>query len=270
MASMDQLPRAQSNAQSAEILSQELLVRYGLSVQPAWIDDFLSTVRNPPPPLPALASTAHFRLINGDLRQSLGQFATTRQGQESTVFPHDITDVNRKQTKLCYNIPVQILDVLDVGSSKWSQIEAIERVERGEEVRGREVIRSVPILDDENGSANAPAGNLARQSGPKKSAGPHKLLLQDAAGTKVWGFELGSVPRVFLTTTTEDGGLQIGTKVMLKAGTMVRRGMVMLEPETVTVMGGKIEEWDKRWRANRKQRLANDLRTENEQLDTGD
>lgn len=260
----------QYNTQLATQLSQELSNRYNFIVSPQWLTEFLSTVRNPPPPLPALASTANFRLLNSDFTQSLSRSITGPHGQNALLLPVNITDVNTKQLRIPNAVPVQVLDILDVGSSKWNQIEAIERVERGEEVRGREVIRTVPIMNEEDGSGGSGNGHAAANSTStatsiKKTAGPHKLLLQDAAGTKVWGFELASIPRVFVTMTVEEGGLQIGAKLLLKQGVVVRRGMVMLEPNGVIVLGGKVEEWDKKWRVSRKNRLADEMKREFEQ-----
>lgn len=156
---------------------------------------------------------------------------------------------------------VQVLDIQDVGISKGAQIEAIERVERGEEVRGREVIRTVPGLEEggggeggevANGVANVRGGGIGTM---KRSQGPHKLVVQDAKGTKVVAFELESVPRVWIG----EDGLGIGCKIVLHPGTVVRRGMVMLTPGSVRVLGGKVEPWDRLWREGRKARLLEGL-----------
>lgn len=119
-------------------LSNALLTRHNLPVSTAWLTEFLaSRGPNALPPLPALTSTAHFRLLASDIRTSLSP--TTPKN----VFPEDVAGVDTKERRLEGTVIVQVLDVIDVGSSKWSQVEAIESVERGEEVRGREVIRTV-------------------------------------------------------------------------------------------------------------------------------
>ena len=47
----------------------------------------------------------------------------------------------------------------------------------------------------------------------------------------------------------------IGCKLLLRSGTVVRRGMVMLTNDKCVVLGGKVEAWDKKWKDERKQRL---------------
>ena len=217
--------------------------RHNLVVNLDWLEAILSTTRTPPPPLPALTSTAHFRLLTSDFTTSLST------SNASTLLPVDTNDPNVKERKIAGNVPVQILDVEDIGTSKWSQVEAIERVERGEEVRGREVIRTLPAEAGEGPGENPAPANPAGGAG--KSWGPHKYLLQDAKGTKVVAFEKVWIPRLGLG----DDGLSIGMKVVLKAGCVVRRGVMMLVPENVTVLGGKVEAWDKSWKEGKKERL---------------
>ena len=148
---------------------------------------------------------------------------------------------------------MQVLDILDLGSSAWSQVEALSRIEAGEEVKGREVVRVVPIMNADDGAgADAPsAGAGMAPAATKRSAGPHKVLLQDARGTKVWGFEVVKIPKVGIG----EEGTSIGCKMLLK-GCVVRRGVVMLGPECVSVLGGKVEGWDRRWKEGRKTRLT--------------
>lgn len=260
-------------------LSAALQTRHNLPVNTQWLNDFLSTRGSNPPPLPALLSTAHFRILASDITLSLTPTSTD-------VLPADVGDVNVKERRLAGTVVVQILDVLDVGSSKWSQVEAIERVERGEEVRGREVIRTVDATGEEDGSlagngvrpATSALSSTADASASRKlSAGPHRLLLQDARGTRAVAFELAKIPRIGLSVAAsanlpspnptggggggnshaqDDPGTFIGCKLLLKSGTLVRRGMVMLLPDGCVVLGGKAEAWDKKWKADRKQRLT--------------
>ena len=170
-------------------------------------------------------------------------------------------------------IVVQILDVQDVGASRWSQVEAIERVEAGEEVRGREVIRVVDVErqegHDRGSTASAAATAAAGESGnggggggggvrTKLSSGPHRLLLQDARGTKASAFELEKIPGLGMSIGDNDGsqGTQIGAKMLLHCPVTVRRGVVMLTGENARVLGGRVEVWDRAWRAGRKERLT--------------
>jgi len=263
----------------ASQLKSELFSRYSLVPSEQWLSDFLSGSRNPSHPLPSLTSTAHFRLLSTDFTTALSR----RPGQ---VFPSTISDVHTKELVLQTDIPVQVLDIQDTSTSKWAQIEAIERVERGEEIRGREVIRNVPgVNDDDNGNG----GEQARDSSSRPSAasssnvpsdsrkgstGPHKLLLQDAAGSKAWAFEMSRVERITIVNSNPPmtgaaaaqvpaEGMQIGFKLVLKEGTKVRRGLIMMTPASTTVMGGRVEIWDKKWRDGRKARLKQELEREN-------
>jgi len=49
--------------------------------------------------------------------------------------------------------------------------------------------------------------------------------------------------------------VSIGMKLVLKTGSIVRRGVVLLAPENITILGGRVETWDKAWRDGRKGRL---------------
>lgn len=151
---------------------------------------------------------------------------------------------------------MQVLDVVDVGRSRWEQIEALESVRKGEGLRGREIVRVVP------GEANAEASSAGTQvpnsgasgSGNAASKGPFKLLLQDWKGTTIYAFELKKVDKIAMPPA-----MGIGCKVLLKKGCKVARGMVLLEPERVLVFGGRIEGLDKAWREGREARLREEV-----------
>ena len=134
-------------------------------------------------------------------------------------------------------IAVQVLAVEDMSKSRWEQIEAIEALERGEGTKGREIIR---VTATEEG--NEESSGVAARGG-----GPHKLALQDALGSRVYGIELKGVEGVGV-------GMSMGCKMILK-NVVVARGMVLLEPGTVTVVGGKIEGLHKAWKEGRKAEL---------------
>lgn len=91
------------------------------------------------------------------------------------------------------------------------------------------------------------AGTDAEVAAGSVGGGPWKLLVQDAAGTRVYAFEMQSVEGI-------GGETAIGAKMVLR-NVMVARGMVMLEARGVACLGGKIEEMDKAWREGRKERL---------------
>ncbi|KAJ9646791.1 hypothetical protein H2204_000483 [Knufia peltigerae] len=283
-----------------EKVSLALQTKHHLTVDGRWLEEFLATRGANPPPLPALVSTAQFRILASDITTSL---SASSPEQDGLLLPADVADVNVKSRQLSGTVIVQVLDVLDVGSSKWSQVEAIERVERGEEVRGREVIRTIDIMEEEGNNDGSGGVTLTRPppaittattttnpttsaamtssfaSARKISVGPHKLIIQDARGTKAVAFELDRIPKIGISVSAlvpflpgpqgdsrpssqEDFGMFIGCKLLLKPGTIVRRGMVMLQPQNCVVLGGKVEAWDKKWKETRKQKLNDLIREE--------
>jgi RecQ-mediated genome instability protein 1 len=231
---------------SPDQIAAQILNTKSLSVSQPWLNAFLSSTstaqRNVPPS--ALAKTAIFRLLASDIKESLSK-------HRSCVLPVDVYDPNVQERRLQGSIPVQVLDIEDIGTSLWSQIEAIERVERGEAIRGREIVRTIAIGEDpeasENNRTNNDAAGAASVSG-NSGYGPHRLILQDAAGTMVVGVEMQRVEGMALEK------LAIGAKLLLQNPT-VARGMVLLTPRSVTLLGGKIEALDKPWRDGRKARL---------------
>lgn len=132
---------------------------------------------------------------------------------------------------------MQVLSVEDMSKSRWEQIEAIEAIERGEGTKGREIIR-VTATAEEGGEDNESVVG---------GGGTHKLALQDAKGTRVYGIELKGVEGVGL-------GMSMGIKMVLW-NVVVARGVVLLEPGTTTLLGGKIEGLHKAWKEGRKAEL---------------
>lgn len=190
----------------------------------------MSTVR-PTTPLPALRQTALFRILAVDLSTSI---LTTA----ANTFPEDILNASIQERQLPGPIPVQVVDIEDIGRSRWSQIEAIEAAERGETTKGREIIR---VLPGEDVLANDTEATTVEKGGP------HKLLLQDAKGVRVYAFELRAIEGIGLN-------MSIGTKMMLK-NVVVARGVIMLEPASVSILGGKVEAAHKAWKNGIKARL---------------
>jgi len=199
-----------------------------LTPTPTWLTAFLSTQR-PNIPLPALQKTALFRLQTSDITTTLVSTATS-------TFPANISDAQVQTRTLAGPITVQVLEIEDVGRSRWSQIEAIESAERGETTKGREVVRVVP--SEEGGDGLDVSGG---------GTGPCKLLLQDGRGMRVYAFEMEGMEGV-------NAGMALGAKMVLR-NVVVARGVVMMEAGTATVLGGKIEGLDKMWREGRKDRL---------------
>lgn len=218
-------------SQSSTLASQisvQLTTAKCLTPNQAWLSAFIRTQR-PTTPLPVLTQTALFRLLASDIADSLAPDA-------SSCFPSDIHNAGVKERQVKGPVVAQVLAVEDMSRSRWEQIEAIESLERGEGTKGREIIRILP--PEQNAEDNA-----ALISG----GGPHKLLMQDAKGTKVYGIEFKGLEGVGL-------GMSIGSKMVL-TNVRVARGMILLEPGTTTMLGGKIEALHKIWKENRKAEL---------------
>jgi RecQ-mediated genome instability protein 1 len=216
-----------ASANLAHEISSHLTSK-GLSPTQSWINSFLSTQRTSVP-LPALKQTALFRLVQTDI-------TTTLQKSATSTFPSGIHDASIRERRLPGPLPVQVLDIEDIGRSRWSQVEALEAEERGETTKGREIIRVVP--GDQEDSATPTS---------QSTHGPHKLTLQDAQGTSVYGMELTSVSGVGMN-------MNIGAKLVLQ-DVLVARGVLLLEPRSVTVLSGKIDELHKKWKEKRKETL---------------
>lgn len=223
-------------------IAAQLLSTKSLAVSPTWLDNFLSSssassIQQRNIPISALTQTALFRVLASDFRDSL---TTTT----ANLLPVDISDPTVKERRINGPIPLQVLDIEDIGTSLWSQVEAIERVERGEAIRGREIVRTVNVDEDSEERANH---NNSGGSGGGGN-GPHRLILQDAAGTRTVAIELKRISDIAI------GKLPIGAKLILRNAT-VARGMLLLSPECVTLLGGKMEAMDRAWRESRKERL---------------
>ncbi|PGH03279.1 RecQ-mediated genome instability protein 1 [Blastomyces parvus] len=242
-------------------ISNHLLATKSLPIAQHWLSQFVSGQRAATTPLSALTQTALFRILASDFTSSL------EITNPSQALPENIPDPAVKERLIPGPIPLQILDIEDIGTSLWSQVESIEKIERGEETRGREIIRTV--TRDESGDA-APASQSNNTNNPQNipgtnnsnarnipssttsNGGPHRLVLQDAKGTRVVAIECRPVEGVGIGKTS------IGAKMVVKNAT-VARGMLLLEPDCVTVLGGKIEALDKAWKDGRKARLLERL-----------
>ncbi|KAI9727818.1 MAG: hypothetical protein M1834_007965 [Cirrosporium novae-zelandiae] len=216
---------SQAPTLASEILNH--LSSKSLIPSQAWLRSFLVTQR-PTTPLAALKQTALFRLLASDITTSLSSFP-------HSCFPSNIGDATVKELHLQGPIVVQILNIEDMSKSRWEQIEAIEALERGEGTRGREVIRVVPGEDGDN------------QENARKGRGPHKVLLQDVKGTAAYGVELKDIEGLSLA-------MNIGSKMVLR-NAIVARGLLLLEPQTTTLLGGKIDSLHTAWKTNRKEEL---------------
>lgn len=243
-----------------EHIRTHLLTNKCLPVSPDWLSQFISQTAPQQQrglPLAALTQTALFRILNSNFTNSLSTIT-----HPTALLPRDINNPATKERQIQGPVPVQVLDIEDIGSSLWSQVEAIERFDRGETSRGREIIRNVTIGDGDESNVNGRAGDattlnheaLNSTSAPLGSSGfgPHRLILQDAAGIQTVAIELQSVDGIAI------GRLPIGAKLLVQ-NAIVSRGMVLLTPDTVSVLGGKIEALDVEWRKTRKANLLAQL-----------
>lgn len=220
--------------------------------------------RNPLPPLPALLATVKTRFLAADLTNPVLFDAP------SPAFPPGSSNPDVREVKLTWDIPVQVLDIENLSTSKWDQVEELEAIVRGEQTRGRKIIR-LPTGDEEDGLAVDDQGTQATVNGVERpgiqarggsaasaaavatpavsKSSTHRLVLQDCKGQKLYGLELKRIDRIGI------GTLNIGEKILLKRGAVLARGTVLLEPATCTILGGKIEAWQKDWVDGRLARL---------------
>ncbi|QKX62968.1 uncharacterized protein TRUGW13939_10136 [Talaromyces rugulosus] len=227
-------------------IRSHLLASKSLPVSPSWIANFFASIsqNQQRAPLPALTQTAVFRILASNFTESLST------SSPSTLLPRDISDPAVKERRIPGPVPVQVLDIEDIGISLWAQVEKIEQVERGETIRGREIVRSVNV---DGGDSENNVDNNTTASGNTVGHGPHRLVLQDSVGNKAVALELKDIPGIALDK------ISIGAKLVLK-NTVVGRGMILLTPDTVTLLGGKIEAMDTLWRQKRKERLLEKIR----------
>ncbi|KAI1339699.1 hypothetical protein F5Y15DRAFT_67051 [Xylariaceae sp. FL0016] len=230
----------------------------------AWIQSAMPS-RNPLPPLPALIATVKMRLLAADLTNP------ALLEPPFPAFPPNITNPEVQDVKLTRDIPVQVLDIDNLSKSKWEQIEELEAIARGEQTRGREIIRLPTGNEDDDGVGDAASTQFtaAGRTGPRgqNSAGAtntgsrsytHRLVLQDCKGQKFYGLELKRIEKIGV------GTLNIGEKLMLKRNAVIARGTILLEPGTCIVLGGKIEVWQKAWMEGRLARLREAVGADNE------
>ncbi|KJZ76760.1 hypothetical protein HIM_03637 [Hirsutella minnesotensis 3608] len=146
------------------------------------------------------------------------------------ALPPNVAEAGVASMPLPRDVHVQVLDVENLSLSRWEQIEELEEVARGERTRGRQVIR---VTADDRAGANA----------------THRLVLQDCRGTRIYAVELRRIDRIGVGKTS------VGEKMLLRAGTVVARGTVLLTPETCVLLGGRVETWHEAWVQGRLQRL---------------
>ncbi|KAI1274130.1 RecQ mediated genome instability protein Rmi1 [Xylaria sp. FL0933] len=234
-----------------------------------WIQTAMPN-RNPLPPLPALVATVKTRFLAADLTNP------ALFDSPSPAFPPSPSNPEVKEVKLTWDIPVQVLDIENLSKSKWEQVEELEAIARGEQTRGREIIRLPTGSEEDEFAVDSQATQSAMngverpgfptRNGPAASANianassrnaTHRLVLQDCKGQKLYGLELKRIDRIGI------GTLNIGEKIILKRGAILARGTLLLDPATCTILGGKVESWQKDWIDGRLARLREAVGADN-------
>ncbi|KAJ4350755.1 hypothetical protein N0V85_009681, partial [Neurospora sp. IMI 360204] len=120
----------------------------------SWLTTLIPSNTSRTPPLPSLLATARSRLLSSDLCTP-GLLDTN--WVSSHCFPNSFTLTGQsapgpapktagyvnphKEQVLDRDVVVQVLDISNLNQSKWEVVEELESIERGEQTRGREVIR---------------------------------------------------------------------------------------------------------------------------------
>ncbi|KAI9850637.1 MAG: hypothetical protein M1838_005351 [Thelocarpon superellum] len=225
---------------TADQIRTHLAAQVHLRPNEAWLSTFLASQKKPTTPLSSLLATAKIRVLNADLTSAVDLGGPGAPGRPTGTLPPTIHDATLPERRLTGPpVPVQVLDVQDLTLSRWEQIEAIEAAMRGEGRKGREVVRVVPSADTRGEEGDRAAGG----GGEGGENGVYKLLLQDAAGARVYAVELYHVK---------------GVRILLR-NARVARAVILLEPSSVTLLGGKIEYLHQAWVQNRKKALEAEL-----------
>ncbi|CAK7568329.1 MAG: hypothetical protein SEPTF4163_006316 [Sporothrix epigloea] len=245
-------------------MNQALQIRSALVSEqlPAPAQAWLQTLIAQQPPqqrtLPALVATAKARLLASDLTTP----GLLDASLPPPVFSRELLSasaVSIQEMRLAYDVVAQVVDLENLSQSRWQQVQALEAIERGEQKRGREIIRVPAAGDAENdegaadetdtGNRNGRPAAQAASTSTSDANATHRLVLQDAAGQTLFALELTRIYRIGI------GRLRMGEKVLLKKGTVVARGTLLLEPVSVKFLGGQVESLHKTWVEGRLTRL---------------
>ncbi|EPE34424.1 hypothetical protein GLAREA_10118 [Glarea lozoyensis ATCC 20868] len=226
----------------------QLLARLHADGFPTPSPEFLLSILTPNPttgripPLQALTATAKHRILSTPLTPTLLSPSTP-------FLPATISSPTTQSHLLTHDTPVQILDILDISTPKWTQVTQLEDIRKGSSTSGRRVIQlPTPPSEDSTQQTQTQTQTQVR------SRGTYKLQLVDVKGTQISAFELQPIPKLDVPP-----GMGIGCKVMLKKGTRVARGVVLLEVGKTVVLGGRVEVLGKAWREGLEGRLREGL-----------
>ncbi|TGZ85057.1 hypothetical protein EX30DRAFT_326003 [Ascodesmis nigricans] len=208
-----------------------------LPVKPTYLSSLLNALSSSPrglPPPPALIATLKFRLLAADISVSLSSLPQHCLPPQLTTTP----------TGWCGEVRgavLQVMDMVDITMSNIEALDALDMATRGERAQGRrgEIIR---VVNDEDGG-----DGLGEDRERTKKNACHKLLLEDAAGRRVWALEVERIEGVYV-------GMGIGGKVWVGKAE-IARGVMLLKRDGVKVLGGKVEALDKSWKDGRREVL---------------
>lgn len=137
-------------------------------------------------------------------------------------------------------ILVQLVDIENVTKSRLSRLDEILGVINPNDLRTdklgnkgarRKIIRDVDVDDHEDSPSTA----------PNYGSGYYKLTLMDYKGGMVFGAELSKLS--FLSSSSSLLlPIPLGSKIIVKPGTPVVRGMLLLKNELTVLVGGSFGE----------------------------
>ncbi|PFH61977.1 hypothetical protein XA68_15639 [Ophiocordyceps unilateralis] len=199
----------------------------------------------PPSPLKHVPDDAHQHTnATATAPVPAGNGESEAASERPDVVDHVVAEAAAASVKLTRDTHVQVLDVEDLSLSRWDQVEVLREVTRGERTMGRRIVR---VQDDDDGGGGGEVD--ASVEAPARPAATHRLVLQDCRGTRVYAVELRRIPRLGVGSTA------MGEKMLLRAGTVVARGIVLLTPETCLLLGGRVDAWHDAWANSRLRRL---------------
>lgn len=104
------------------------------------------------------------------------------------------------------------------------------------------VVRQINVEGDEQG--NPQEQEVKQGNTINNSNATFKLTLQDTSGNVAYGIELGKLS--FLSGKNFSSGfpIQLGTKLLVKAGTKLFKGVLLLNQDNVEFLGGLVPEWN--------------------------
>jgi hypothetical protein len=167
--------------------------------------------------------------LNSSVRFSVAEAAVASANSLPSAMFKDDKPASRVLTG---PILVQLVDILDIGHSKFSILsklrdESDNQVGNDTRNNQRRVLRLEDQPNQENGSQT--------QSLANDNASISKMIVQDSKGACAYGIELTRVPGL--------SSSMLGTKLIL-TGVTAHRGVLLLEPKTTKVLGGGVPEWN--------------------------